>query len=240
MIILPAIDVLSGRPVRLAQGDYATSETVAPSCADAAARFAAAGAEELHLVDLDGAKKGTPCHTALFADLMRTVPVPCEIGGGIRTDADLAATFAAGAARAILGSAALKDPAFVKRALDNYPQKIAVGIDARGGKVCTDGWLKASETDYLVFAKEMAALGAGYLIFTDIARDGMLSGPNLSALDALCAAVSCKVIASGGIRDLSHIRALARLPLYGAICGKSLYAGTLSLSDAIAAGRGVC
>lgn len=233
MLLIPAIDLKDGQCVRLRRGDYATAARVADSALDTARAFAQAGAKWLHVVDLDGAKAGRPVNEALILRLVRDTGLCVEVGGGIRDMACVARYLEGGAQRVILGSAALEHPAFVQEAIRRYGAHIAVGIDARDGKVATHGWLHTSEVAYIRFAREMAACGAQTIIFTDISRDGMLSGPNLAQLDALNRAVSCRIIASGGVSNLQDIEALRKINLYGAISGKALYTGDLSLQAAL-------
>ena len=233
MKLFPAIDLRGGQAVRLTQGDYDRMTVYNPDPADQARAFAAAGAHYLHVVDLDGAKDGSTANFSSIQAITAATDLYVEVGGGIRDLTTVEAYLQNGVRRVILGSAALKDPAFTKEALQRYGEKIAIGIDARGGKVATEGWLETSEVDFLTFAKQMEALGAKTLIFTDISRDGTLSGPNLSQLDALNRAVSCRVVASGGVSSLEDLAALKALGLYGAICGKALYTGAVPLKEAI-------
>jgi phosphoribosylformimino-5-aminoimidazole carboxamide ribotide isomerase len=235
MIILPAIDLIDGTCVRLTRGDYATSAKVADDPEETAARFAAAGATWLHMVDLDGAAAGEPKNQDIIIRVAETSGLRVEVGGGIRGEAAIEHYLSHGIKRVILGSVALKDPDFVIRAVRAYGDAIAVGIDAMDGKVRTEGWLEESETGFLELAKRMSEAGVGTIIYTDISRDGALNGPNLEQLKAIGEAVPTQIIASGGIRDIDDIEALAKLNMYGAICGKSLYAGTLDLAEAIAA-----
>ena len=236
MIIFPAIDIHGGRCVRLVKGDFATAHQVAEDPVETAAGFRAAGARWIHMVDLDGAKEGRRVNGAIFEEVAAQSGLSVEVGGGIRSMDTLDYYFTHGVSRCILGSAALKDPALVKEAVGAFGAGIAVGIDARDGMVATEGWLDTSDVSYLELARRMEAVGVRTLIFTDIGRDGTLSGPNLEQLTALSEAVSCNVVASGGIKSLSDITALKERQLYGAICGKSLYSGTLDLSAAIAEG----
>ena len=233
MIILPAIDIKDGRCVRLYKGDFSTVHQVADSPLETARSFRAAGAEWIHMVDLDGAKTGARTNAPIFLEVAEKSGLKVELGGGIRTMETLEYYFSHGISRCILGSAALKNPAFVKEAVSLCGDRIAVGIDAVNGMAAAEGWLEVSEVSYLELAKRMEDIGVQTLVFTDISKDGTLEGPNYSQLRALQNAVSCRVIASGGIRDLSHIRALTGQGLYGAICGKSLYTGTLPLAGAI-------
>lgn len=237
MLLFPAIDIQNGRCVRLYQGDFSTARQVADDPLDTALAFRKAGAEWIHMVDLDGAKTGVRANAPIFLEVARESGLKVELGGGIRDAETLAYYFENGVSRCILGSAALKNPAFVQTAVETYGDRIAVGIDAKDGLVAAEGWLEVSKVPYIEFAGRMESLGVHTLIFTDISRDGTLEGPNFAQLEALQKAVSCDIIASGGIRDIGHIRALAERSLYGAICGKSLYSGTLDLASAIVAGN---
>lgn len=237
LTILPAIDIKDGTCVRLLKGDFATAEKVAEDPLETARRFEESGAEWLHMVDLDGAKDALPRNRDIFVQVAAGTSLKVEVGGGIRTMETVDYYLQNGIERVILGSAAVKDPAFVKAAVQKYGSRIAVGIDAKNGLVAAEGWLDTSEVYYLDLAREMEKIGVQYLIFTDISKDGTLSGPNLAQLRALSESVSCKLIASGGICDIGDIRAVNELGVYGAICGKSLYQGTLDLREAIAAGQ---
>ena len=234
MILLPAIDIQNGECVRLRRGDYGTAERVAESVVGAAKRFREAGAQWIHMVDLDGAKAGRPVNSALIQKAQEESGLSVELGGGIRNRETLEFSFAHGITRAVLGSAAVQNPAFVKEAVRAYGERIAVGIDARDGKVAAEGWTQTSSVDFLEMAKRMEDLGARYLIFTDISCDGMLSGPNLAALDQLNNAVSCAVIASGGVSSVKDLVNLKALNVYGVICGRALYTRDLSLEAALA------
>jgi len=236
MIILPAIDIKEGNCVRLIKGDFGTACKVAENPFETAAAFKAAGAKWMHMVDLDGAKTGSRPNRELILSVIRDCGLNVEIGGGIRDIESACDYLEGGAARVILGSAALADRYFVKQAVNEYGGRIAVGIDARDGMVATQGWLDTSSVSYTKFAKEMESLGVKHIIFTDISCDGTLQGPNFEQLEALQKSVSCRIIASGGIRDNAHISRLCRMGLYGAICGKSIYSGTLDLAQAVKTG----
>lgn len=237
MIIIPAIDIIDGKPVRLYQGDYSKKEVVADSVLDSAVRFENLGAEYLHLVDLDGAKAGHPVNQDLIVKTAASLHIPVEVGGGIRTMQDIEFYLNSGLDRVILGTSALRDPKLVKEAAARYGKRIAVGIDAKDGMVCVEGWEQSSEKNYIDFAGELEELGIGTIIFTDISRDGTMSGPNLEQLEKLAEACSLNIVASGGIRDLKNIEDLTDLDLYGAITGKAMYAGTLDLRKAIQTGK---
>lgn len=236
MIILPAIDIKDGNCVRLLKGDFGTAQKVAEDPFKTAARFKSAGAEWMHMVDLDGAKTGDRPNRELIFNVIKRSGLKVEIGGGIRDMQCVEDYLEGGASRVILGSAALSDKEFVKQAVGKYGEKIAVGIDARNGKVATHGWVSTSDVSYIDFAKEVEQIGVKYIIFTDISCDGTLEGPNFLQLEALKKAVSCNIIASGGIRDLENIKKLCVMKLYGAICGKSIYSGTLDLAEAVKTG----
>lgn len=235
MLIFPAIDIQGGQCVRLVKGDFGTAHRVAEDPLATARAFRAAGAQWIHMVDLDGAREGRRVNAAIFEQVAAHSGLLVELGGGIRDMDTLTAYLERGIRRCILGSAALKDPAFVREAVRNYGDRIAVGIDAKEGLVAAEGWLQTSEVTYLELARRMEDAGVRTLIFTDIARDGTLQGPNLDQLTALGSAVSCSVIASGGMRDLRDVAACRAAGMYGAICGKSLYSGTLDLAAAIEA-----
>lgn len=237
MIILPAIDMISGRPVRLYQGDYSRSEIVADSVLKTAETFAEAKAGYIHMVDLDGAKSGKRENAKLIAEAAQKLDVPVECGGGIRTMEDISWYIENGVSRVILGTAAINNEELLKEALARYGSGIAVGMDCRNGYACSDGWLQSSKYYYIDFAKHLEELGVKNIIFTDISRDGTLSGPNLEMLANLKEAVSCDITASGGIRSIDDIKALNALGLYGAIIGKAIYTGDIDLNEAIAAAR---
>ena len=233
MLILPAIDIKDGKCVRLYKGDYSTALVVANDAFETAKGFESAGAGFIHMVDLDGAKDGLKINNELITEVAKSVTVPVEVGGGIRDMKSIEYYLENGVARTILGSAALKNPAFVKEAVKEFGEKIAVGIDAKNKMVSTDGWLNTSDVNFLDFAKKMEDIGVKYIIYTDISRDGTLEGPNVEELVSINEAVSCDIIASGGIKNIDNIKELARNRLYGAICGKSIYSGTLDLTEAV-------
>lgn len=233
MIILPAIDIKGGTCVRLFKGDMDTAEKVAEDPVETALAFRNAGAEWIHMVDLDGAVAGERINTDIFVTVAGESGLKTEVGGGIRTMQDVQYYLNHGIERVILGSIALKDPQFVREAVKEYGARIVVGIDARDGKVAAEGWVQDSSVDYIELARRMEDAGVKCIIFTDILRDGTLSGPNHAQLNALNGAVQCDVIASGGISNINDIQRLHEDKLYGAICGKSIYKGTLNLAQAI-------
>jgi phosphoribosylformimino-5-aminoimidazole carboxamide ribotide isomerase len=233
MILFPAIDIIEGKCVRLTRGDFDTAEQVAGDPLETALAFRAAGAEWLHMVDLDGALRGERVNSGVFTRVAAESGLKLELGGGIRDMDAVEYYLERGASRVILGSAALNDPDFTKRAVDKYGGRIAVGIDAVNGRARASGWLADGGADYLDFAVMMEALGVETVIFTDISKDGTLAGPNFGQLAALREAVSCDIVASGGVTSLEDVRKLAEMGLYGAILGKALYKGTIALSKAL-------
>ena len=233
MIILPAIDIKDGNCVRLIKGDFDTVHKVAENPLQTARSFEQDGAEWLHMVDLDGAKDAAPKNRPVFLEIAARTRLKVEVGGGIRDLETVEEYLTHGIARVILGSVAVKKPEVVRIAVREYGERIAVGIDARDGMVAVDGWLGKSEVNYLDLAHAMADIGVKTIIFTDISKDGTLTGPNLDQLAQINGAADCNIIASGGISSIEDIHALKKLGLYGAICGKSLYQGTLSLKEAL-------
>ncbi|MBS7370377.1 MAG: 1-(5-phosphoribosyl)-5-[(5-phosphoribosylamino)methylideneamino]imidazole-4-carboxamide isomerase [Oscillospiraceae bacterium] len=233
MIILPAIDIKDGNCVRLFKGDYGTVQKVAESYMDTARSFEAAGAEWIHMVDLDGAKDATQQNKDIFVDVARNTGLRVEVGGGIRSLDTVEMYLSAGISRVIIGSAAVKNPQLVKDAVKEFGERIAVGIDAKNGYVATEGWLETSDVLFTVLAKEMSRIGVKYVIFTDISKDGTLSGVNAEQLEQINTSCSAEIIASGGVHTIEDIRICKKLGLYGTICGKSLYSGSLDLKEAI-------
>lgn len=236
MIIEPAIDLKDGKVVRLLKGDFDTVHQVAEDPVETARAFAAAGAKYIHMVDLDGAKSGQRVNSAIVRSVTEQTGMKIELGGGIRSMADLEAVFDMGVWRAVIGSAAVTDPDFVRRAVEKYGDRIAVGVDTQDGRVKTAGWIEDSGLDYIAFSQSMEQLGVKTLIFTDIETDGALSGPSYARLEALQKAVGCQIVASGGVSNNRDIERLAAMGLYGAIIGKAYYAGTIDLAQAVKAG----
>lgn len=235
-ILYPAIDIRGGKCVRLLQGDY-NKETVYNEDPVAVARdWEAQGAQWIHLVDLDGAKAGHPVNDELIGRIVAAVKVPVQVGGGLRTEADVERLIGLGVSRVILGTAAIEDRAFVKKVLARYGSKVAIGIDARDGFVATRGWLETSEVKAEELAVSLAAEGAETFIFTDISRDGMMGGPNVEAIVRLAQVSGRTVIASGGVskpEDLERLAGHAADGVGGAIVGKALYTGSIRLADAV-------
>ena len=235
MIILPAIDIKDGNCVRLVKGDYGTAHKVAESYMDTARNFEQAGSQWIHMVDLDGSLKKEPVNAETFISVAKNTNLKVELGGGIRTMNDIDFYINNGISRIILGSVALKNPELVKEAVKEFESKIAVGIDAKSGYVATEGWVEKSDVYFTNLAKRMEDVGVKNIIFTDISRDGTLTGPNLEQLVEINNAVSCDITASGGVTNINDIRKLKSKNLYGAICGKSIYEGTLDLKQAVEA-----
>ena len=233
MILFPAIDLKDGKVVRLYKGDFSTVHQVAEDPVETARQFQAAGCTYLHMVDLDGARDGQRKNSEIVQAVCR-VGLKVELGGGIRTLEDARAVFDLGVYRCVIGSAAVSDPALVARLLEQWgPERVAVGIDARDGLVCTAGWEKNSGLDALDFARQMEKLGVRHLIFTDIDTDGTLFGPAFSRLEQLQGAVGCHITASGGVSCREDLRQLKEMGLYGAIVGKAWYAGSIDLKLAV-------
>ena len=235
MVILPAIDLKDGKCVRLRQGRADDVTVYGDDPAAQAKDWAEQGGRELHVVDLDGAFAGTPRHAETIARIIAAFGGPVEVGGGLRTPEALAAVIEAGAARAIIGSAALDDSEFLSKAVELYGEKIAVGIDARDGYVQTKGWVETTRVKATDLAAAVARLGVKTIICTDTATDGMLGGPNLTQMAAICdAAPTCAVTASGGVSspfDVENLKALERANLRAAIVGKALYDGRTTLRE---------
>ncbi len=238
MDVIPAIDLLEGQCVRLYQGDYAQSQVFDENPVNVARRWAAQGATRLHLVDLDGAKTGSPVNQPVIAEIIRAIDIPVQVGGGLRDRLRVSETLALGVERVILGTVAIEKPDLVGQLCSEFPGQIVVGIDARDGKVATRGWIETSTVDAIDLAQQMAVKGASAIIYTDIQRDGTLKGPNKNALRHMAEAIAIPVIASGGvssIRDLLSLLSLEPLGVSGAIVGRALYTGAIDLREAIQA-----
>ncbi|MEQ8702046.1 MAG: 1-(5-phosphoribosyl)-5-[(5-phosphoribosylamino)methylideneamino]imidazole-4-carboxamide isomerase [Bauldia litoralis] len=237
MILFPAIDLKDGRCVRLVKGDLERETVFNDSPADQAASFEGAGFEWLHIVDLNGAVAGRPVNAAAVEAILGALTIPAQLGGGIRDLATIEAWLAKGLRRVILGTVALTDPALVREACRKFPGQVAVGIDARGGLVATDGWLKTSETRAEDLTRAFEDAGVTAIIYTDIDRDGALGGVNVEATAALARAISTPVIASGGVSgidDLERLKAVEGDGIAGVICGRALYDGRIDPAAALA------
>jgi phosphoribosylformimino-5-aminoimidazole carboxamide ribotide isomerase len=235
MLIYPAIDLLNGRCVRLRQGDYSRETVFSDDPAAVARRWVELGADRLHVVDLDGAKAGRPVNGPVIRRIVEAAGVPCQLGGGIRTDDDLSAALDWGVRWAVLGTRALRDPAWVRSVAERHPGRVVLGVDAKDGFVATDGWLTVSRVRAVDLARQVSAAPLAAVVYTDIARDGMMAGPNFDALAEMRSAVPLPVIASGGVCTLDHVRRLAEAGTHACIIGRALYEGTLNLEDTIAA-----
>ena len=233
MQVIPAIDLRGGRCVRLVQGDFDRETVFGDDPAAMAARWVADGAERLHLVDLDGAKTGRPANVEAVRAILSVVDIPCQIGGGIRDDASAAAWLDAGIERVIVGTQALKDPAWFRNLVERFPNRVVLGLDARDGRVATDGWLDVSSVLAVSLAEQFDDLPLAAVIYTDIACDGMLTGPNIEATRQLADRIKTPVIASGGVGSLEDLARLAVLPIAGCIVGRALYEGRFRLAEAL-------
>ena len=235
MEVIPAIDIRNGKCVRLVQGDYDRETVYGDDPAEMARRWVDAGAQRLHLVDLDGARDGQSANRKAVAAILAAVDAPCELGGGIRDDATIQSLLELGLSRLVVGTRALKEPDWFRDACRRYPGKLALGLDARDGLVATDGWLHVSQTPAVELAQAFDDEPLAAIIYTDIAKDGMLAGPNLPAVDALNQAVRADVIASGGVTTADDVAQLAAIGVAGCIIGKTLYEGKLTIPEALAA-----
>ncbi len=233
MFIFPAIDLRDGRCVRLRQGDYSRETVFSDDPAAVARKWVELGADRLHVVDLDGAKAGRPVNGEVVRRIVEAAKVPVQLGGGLRTDADLAAAFDWGVRWAVLGTRALQSPEWVRAAAGRHPDRNVLGVDAKDGYVATEGWLEVSRVKAIDLARQVSDAPLAAVVYTDIAKDGMMSGPNFEALAEMQAAVPLPVIASGGVCTLDHVRRLVEAGSPGCIIGRALYEGSLDLSEAL-------
>ncbi len=232
MQVIPAIDLRGGFCVRLRQGDYAQETIFGEDPAAMAAHWEADGATRIHLVDLDGAKSGKPVNVESVRAILGRVKVPCQLGGGVRDEATIATWLDAGVERVIVGTQALKDPEWFRAMARKYPSQLVLGLDARDGRVATEGWLDVSSVEATALADQFDDLPLGGVVYTDIACDGMLAGPNLAATEALARRLKTPVIASGGVSTLEDLAHLAALPVEACIVGRALYEGRFRLREA--------
>ncbi|HPC96218.1 MAG TPA: 1-(5-phosphoribosyl)-5-[(5-phosphoribosylamino)methylideneamino]imidazole-4-carboxamide isomerase [Sedimentisphaerales bacterium] len=237
MDVIPAIDLRDGKVVRLIQGQYDKQITYRDDPAEQARQFHADGARWLHIVDLDGAKAGRPVNTASIEAIARLGLLKIEVGGGLRDESSIAQLIEMGVTRVIIGTKAVSDFDWFCRTARKFAGRVVLGLDARGSMVATHGWLEDSKQTVLEFAARADELPLAAIIYTDIAKDGMLTGPNIERTKALVQAVKTPVIASGGVKEVDDIRRLHPIGVAGVIVGRSLYEGTLTLKDAIAAAR---
>ncbi|HID56120.1 TPA: 1-(5-phosphoribosyl)-5-[(5-phosphoribosylamino)methylideneamino]imidazole-4-carboxamide isomerase [Candidatus Poribacteria bacterium] len=236
MIVIPAIDLMDGKCVRLKRGRFDSKTIFSDDPIEVALRWQEMGAEWIHVVDLDGAREGTMRNFDVVERIVRSVEISVQLGGGIRGMRRLRTVLDLGVERAIIGTAALKNPQFAKLACEEFGDRIAVGIDARDGMVATNGWLDVTEKPAIQFAVEMERLGVPLIIYTDIGRDGTLSGVNVKAIEEMARAINIPLIASGGVSsmdDIEKLREIEHLGLIGVIVGKALYTGDLDLKEAI-------
>ena len=230
MIVFPAIDIKDGKCVRLTQGDFNLIETFSTDPGKTAKKWASEGGKYLHVVDLDGAYKGHPVNLDAVKDIINNVEIPIQFGGGIRNEASIIQMLELGVSRVILGTSALSDKQFTKSMIEKYKDQIVVSIDAKNGNVAVRGWTEISEIKAIDLAKELTSFGLKTIVYTDIAKDGMLAGPNFAELDHMNQ-VSENIIASGGISSTGDQNKLKQMQLYGAIVGKALYTGAIGLGD---------
>ena len=233
MRIYPAIDIKDGNCVRLLQGKFSDLTVYGDNPAEMAKKWESLGGEYIHVVDLDGALKGHGVNAEIIRQICESVSVPVQTGGGIRTMEDIEAKLSCGISRVIIGTKAVSNPDFVREAVKKYGDKIVIGIDAKDGMVAVEGWEKTSDFTALEFAKKMVDLGVKTIVYTDIATDGTLAGPNVEAMREMAATVNADIIASGGIGNIEHIKALKDTGVEGVIVGKALYTDNVDLSEAI-------
>jgi phosphoribosylformimino-5-aminoimidazole carboxamide ribotide isomerase len=231
MLVLPAIDIRNGKCVRLQQGDYNQETVYADSPVEMAKHWEQQGAKFLHIVDLDGAKEGQPTNFSIVSNIARSINIPIELGGGVRNQETIQHYLDAGVSRLIIGTLALKEADWFRKMCQKFPNKLVLGIDGRNGLVATEGWLETSQTLATDLAKKYADLPLSALIYTDIAKDGMLEGPNIEEMEAMRQAVPFPLIVSGGIASLNDIRRLASRDFHACIIGKALYENKFQFTD---------
>jgi phosphoribosylformimino-5-aminoimidazole carboxamide ribotide isomerase len=232
MQVIPAIDLRGGHCVRLRQGDYSQETVFGDDPAAMAAQWASDGAGRIHLVDLDGAKEGRPINVRAVRSILASVSVPCQLGGGVRDEGTIAAWLDAGIERVVVGTQALKDPHWFRTMAERFPERLVLGLDAKDGRVATSGWLDVSTVVATTLAEQFDDLPLAAVVYTDIAKDGMLEGPNLAATEALARRIKTPVIASGGVGSLEDIERLATLPIAACIVGRALYDQRFRLGEA--------
>ena len=237
MKIFPAIDILGGKAVRLQKGDYGTAKQYSDDPVSVARSFYLKGAECIHIVDLDGAKDGKASNANLIGEIVRATTLYAEVGGGIRSEERIESYLSAGVGRVILGTVAVKNPDFVRDMVKKFGERIAVGVDVKDGFVAVSGWLETASERGEDFVKKMRDIGVKTVIYTDISKDGMLSGPNISAYESLNKIEGVDIVASGGITHIFEVQTLARMGTSGAILGKALYEGKIDLTEAVKAGK---
>lgn len=233
MILYPAIDIYNGKCVRLSQGKFDQATVYFENPVDAARKWADSGAQWLHVVDLNGASEGKPVNLKQIEEIMTSVDLPVQIGGGIRNQDTAEIFLTMGAGRIVLGSVAIEDPDLVQILCVKDPDRVAIGLDAQDGKVAMHGWKDVSEKDVVQVAQEFEGMGIQHIIYTDISRDGMMTGPNFEAMEKMISSVGVPVIASGGISSLEDLKKLKELGAQGAILGRSLYENRIDLTEAL-------
>lgn len=233
MKVIPAIDIIDGKAVRLYKGDYNKKEVVDNDVLKRALEFEQAGADIIHIVDLDGAKEGTTVNKTLILEIAKEVKTPIEVGGGIRTLEDIEEYLNGGVYRVILGTAAINDKNMLMNAVKKYGEKVCVGIDVKNGVVCGNGWLEESDRELIEFGKDLKSLGVKSFIVTDISKDGTLQGTNIELMKTFSENVTRNVTASGGIKDINDVKNLIPLNIEGVIIGKAIYSGNLNLKEAV-------
>lgn len=233
MIIYPAIDIKDGRCVRLVQGKFSDVTVYSDNPVETALKWEREGAQYLHIIDLDGARTGKPQNFRIISDVAARLGIPVQMGGGIRSIDTIELIISRGVQRVILGTSAVRDPALVKSVLGTFEHNVAIAIDARDGMVAVEGWAKTSSFTAVGFAKKMEDLGAKTIIYTDISRDGMLTGPNLKAMEEMAGSVGIEVIASGGVSKLEDIKNLKDTGVAGVVVGKALYTGDINIAEAV-------
>lgn len=238
MIIYPAIDIKDGKCVRLMQGNFELTTVYSNNPVDMALKWERLGAQHLHVIDLDGARIGKPENISIVGEMSEKLSIPLQLGGGIRTIETIEMVLSRGIQRIILGTGAVENTGLVEKALKMFGNSIVIGIDARDGMVAIEGWSKTSRFTAVDFAKKMEDLGTRTIVYTDISRDGMLTGPNLRAMEEMVKAINIEVIASGGVSKLQDIKDLKETGVSGAIIGKALYTGDVDLAEAIEAAKG--
>ncbi len=237
MEIWPAIDLRGGKCVRLQQGDYERETVFGDDPVAVATHWTDLGAEFLHLVDLDGARHGQPANLSAVESILQAVDVPCELGGGIRSEQTIRQVLGLGLRRLVIGTLAIKQPDWFRRMCGLFPARLVLGLDARDGRVATDGWLETSGMAAIDLARQFAREPIAAIVYTDIATDGMMTGPNVAAMAEMQSVVDVPVVASGGVTTSEDVARLAAVPMAGCIIGRALYEGTLTLPEAIEASR---
>jgi phosphoribosylformimino-5-aminoimidazole carboxamide ribotide isomerase len=237
MQVIPAVDIRGGRCVRLAQGDYARETVFEDDPVVAAKRWADLGAERIHVVDLDGAREGKQANAAIVRAIARAVPCPVQTGGGVRTLEAFQATIEGGLDRVAVGTAAVKNPEFLRQAIDLAAERLIVSVDARDGRVSLEGWTEGTDLNAVGFIEELAATGVRRIVYTDISRDGVAGSPNFEMYERLTSSVPLAVVAAGGVSRVDDLRRLAECGVEGAIIGRALYTGDINLAEALEAAR---